>query len=347
MNSTIIPRGSVVLITGVNGFVESHVADQFLEAGYKVRGTCRDNSRNSWLQTLFDHKYAKGSFQLCTVPDISENGAYKEAARGVSAVIHVASIMTFDPDPQKVIPQTVAGAMNALEAAYAEPSVRRFVLTSSSTAAILSPNPAGTKVHAGTWNEKAVRAAGTDTTLPMQEQALLAYSAAKTRAEQMIWNFHEKNQERRPDLAVNTILPNVTFGKVLDTANQGYPSSAGFIALLWSSKDSGGINQIYPQFYVDVQDFALLHVAAAISPGVQNERIFAFAGAFNCDDILAILRRQNPDRVFVDDFQSQRDYTEVVPRARAEQILQDMGRKGWTSLEESILMNTEELRGSK
>jgi hypothetical protein len=112
--------------------------------------------------------------------------------------------MTFDPDPQKVIPQTVAGAMNALEAAYAEPSVRRFVLTSSSTAAILSPNPAGTKVHAGTWNEKAVRAAGTDTTLPVQEQALLAYSAAKTRAEQMIWDFHKKNQEKRPDLAVNT-----------------------------------------------------------------------------------------------------------------------------------------------
>lgn len=188
-----------MLITGVNGFIGSHVADQFLEAGYKVRGTCRDNSRNSWLQTLFDHKYAKGSFQLCTVPDISENGAYKEAARGmllrgtheqnsnnpsgVSAVIHVASIMTFDPDPTKVIPQTVTGAMDALEAAYAEPSVRRFVLTSSSTAAILSPNPAGTKVHAGTWNDKAVRAAGTDTSLPVQEQALLAYSAAKTRAE--------------------------------------------------------------------------------------------------------------------------------------------------------------------
>ncbi|KAF7536253.1 hypothetical protein G7054_g4640 [Neopestalotiopsis clavispora] len=305
MNSTIIPRGSAVLVTGVNGFIGSHVADQLLKAGYKVRGTCRDKSKNSWLQTLFDHKYAKGSFQLCIVPDICENGAYKEAARGVSAVIHVASIMTFDPDPQKVIPQTVAGAMNALEAAYAEPSVRRFVLTSSSTAAILSPNPAGTKVHAGTWNEKAVRAAGTDTTLPVQEQALLAYSAAKTRAEQMIWDFHKKNQEKRPDLAVNT------------------------------------------KFYVDVQDVALLHVAAAISPGVQNERIFAFAGAFNCDDILAILRRQNPDRVFVDDFQSQRDYTEVVPRARAEQILQDMGRAGWTSLAESILMNTEELCGSR
>jgi hypothetical protein len=103
---------------------------------------------------------------------------------------------------------------------------------------------------------------------------------------------------------------------------------------------------ITTEFYVDVQDVALLHVAAAISPGVQNERIFAFAGAFNCDDILAILRRQNPDRVFVDDFQSQRDYTEVVPRARAEEILQDMGQKGWTSLEESILMNTEEFRGS-
>jgi nucleoside-diphosphate-sugar epimerase len=32
---------SVVLVTGVNGFLGSHIADQLLNAGFRVRGTVR------------------------------------------------------------------------------------------------------------------------------------------------------------------------------------------------------------------------------------------------------------------------------------------------------------------
>ncbi len=35
--------------------------------------------------------------------------------------------MSFDPDPSKVIPFAVDFAVNALEAAYKEPSVKRFI----------------------------------------------------------------------------------------------------------------------------------------------------------------------------------------------------------------------------
>jgi nucleoside-diphosphate-sugar epimerase len=31
----------LVLVTGIGGYVASHVADQLLKAGYKVRGTVR------------------------------------------------------------------------------------------------------------------------------------------------------------------------------------------------------------------------------------------------------------------------------------------------------------------
>ena len=34
--------GSSVLVTSVNGFIGSHVADQLLARGYHVRGTVRD-----------------------------------------------------------------------------------------------------------------------------------------------------------------------------------------------------------------------------------------------------------------------------------------------------------------
>jgi nucleoside-diphosphate-sugar epimerase len=45
------------------------------------------------------------------------------------------------PDPNAVIPKVVAGVLNVLEAASKHASVKRFVLTSSSSAALIpSPN---------------------------------------------------------------------------------------------------------------------------------------------------------------------------------------------------------------
>jgi hypothetical protein len=92
-----------------------------------------------------------------------------------------------------------------------------------------------------------------------------------------------------------------------------------------------------------VQDDALLHVAAAIHPDVQSERVFAYAEPINGDDILAILRKMYPSRTFPADFQSDKDLSDVVPRKRAEALLRDMGQDGWTKLEESIRRNTEDI----
>lgn len=77
-----IPKGSIVLVTGINGFLGSHVADQFLQYGYNVRGTVRDVNKSSWLCDLFDGKYGKGRFELLAVPDITVEGAYNEVVKG-------------------------------------------------------------------------------------------------------------------------------------------------------------------------------------------------------------------------------------------------------------------------
>lgn len=95
--------------------------------------------------------------------------------------------------------------------------------------------------------------------------------------------------------------------------------------------------------FVDIEDCALLHVAAAIDPDVQSERIFAFAAPVNGDGILAVLRKLYPDRTFPADFQSERDLSDIVLRKRAEALLRGMGQSGWTSLEESVRRNTEDL----
>jgi hypothetical protein len=94
------------------------------------------------------------------------------------------------------------------------------------------------------------------------------------------------------------------------------------------------------EYFVDVQDTALLHVAAAIHPSVLHERVFAFAEPINGDTLLAALRRLYPEKKLPENFQSAVDRSVIKPRERAEALLRDMGKNEWTSLEESIRLNT-------
>lgn len=85
-----IPQGSWVLVTGISGFIASHLADKLLEAGYKVRGTTRDVKKSSWLTDLFDEKYGKGNFELFPVDDMAAEGAFDEAVKG--KLFHVPTV---------------------------------------------------------------------------------------------------------------------------------------------------------------------------------------------------------------------------------------------------------------
>lgn len=77
-----IPKGSTVLVTGTNGQVGSHVADQFLQFGYKVRGAVRDTKKNAWLNTVFNEKYGNDKFELVSIPDMAVPEAFDEAIKG-------------------------------------------------------------------------------------------------------------------------------------------------------------------------------------------------------------------------------------------------------------------------
>lgn len=82
LNNPAIPKGSIVLVTGANGLLGSHIAKQFLEYGYKVRGTVRDPVKNSWLVDLFDKSYGQGKFELFRLSDMAAEGAFDEAVKG-------------------------------------------------------------------------------------------------------------------------------------------------------------------------------------------------------------------------------------------------------------------------
>lgn len=78
-----IPKGSTVLVTGANGYLASHVVDQFLQRGFNVRGTIRDTTKGSWLTDLFAQKYGTGRFELHGVPDLAAEGAPSHVIKGM------------------------------------------------------------------------------------------------------------------------------------------------------------------------------------------------------------------------------------------------------------------------
>lgn len=77
-----IPKDSVVLVTGVNGYIGSNVADQLMEAGYRVRGTARDLSKAQGLSSFWEQKFGQDRFEIVTVADMSHDGAFDEAVKG-------------------------------------------------------------------------------------------------------------------------------------------------------------------------------------------------------------------------------------------------------------------------
>ncbi|KAH8164928.1 hypothetical protein CIB48_g3314 [Xylaria polymorpha] len=340
-----IPKGSTVLVTGVSGFVGSHIADQFLHHGFRVRGTVRDQEKYVWLSNLFNEKYGPGSFEFCQISDMAVPNAFDMAIKGVSAVAHAASILTLDSDPNKVIPGVIAFALNAIKATYSESSVKRFIFCSSSTAAVQSVlGRPGIVVTEETWNERAVKEAWAGTASDI-EPGHAVYAASKVLAEQAVWKYYNENVHIRPDIIVNTVLPDMTLGRSIDAINHGFPSTSGMVALLYRGEIVPYHRSVPRQYFVDVQDVGRLHVAAAILPNVRGQRIFAFAERYSWDSILDILRKLEPNKAFVENFSGGEDPNVIEPQSKAEQLLRDLGRTGWTHLEESIGNMVQDLQG--
>ncbi|KAF6218188.1 hypothetical protein HO133_006148 [Letharia lupina] len=289
-------KNSYAVASGISHMI--HVADQLIQAGYRVRGTSRDTTKTAWITEMFDKRYGEGKFEAVVVKDMAESGAFDEACKGVSGVAHVASVLTFDSDPNKVIPTVVNGAVNAATSAAKQTSVKRFVYTSSSTA-ITAPRPnVEITISTENWNNEDVKAAWEPP--PFEAKgAWSPYGASKTQAEQEMWKFVK---EHEPGFVLNAVLPNTNMGEILSDKRPA--SSGGWVRSVYN-RNLNAVKDVPPQWMVNVKDTARLHVAALLDPEVENERILAFAHPYNWNDVLAVLRKIHPDKNFPTDVEDE------------------------------------------
>jgi nucleoside-diphosphate-sugar epimerase len=73
-----------ILITGINGFVGSHIAELFLNSGYLVTGTVRKTSSREFIEHL------NVDLRIC---DLRDKGAIDDIIRGQDHVVHVAGLI--------------------------------------------------------------------------------------------------------------------------------------------------------------------------------------------------------------------------------------------------------------
>ncbi|KAF2111662.1 dihydroflavonol-4-reductase [Lophiotrema nucula] len=334
MPTVVIKPGSTIFVTGVNGLIGAHVADQLLTRGYHVRGAVRDVQKTSWLSDYFAANRKEAKFELVSIPDMTVEGCYNEAVKGTDGFVHVASPLG-GQDPNEAIPIGVNGGLNALKAAAKEPSIKRVVYTSSSIATTFPKTNVDYSVDENSYNEEALQWAWNHPAdQPEDLKGLFIYAGIKTETEKALWKWMKEN---KPEFVFNAVLPNCNFGKILVPEKQGFPSTVEWAHFAFTGENIEFLaKRIGPQFFIDTVDDALLHVGALIYEDVKSERLFGFTQPFNWNDILGIYRKLYPDKTFHEDFEGLGEDRLKVPNQRAEEVLRWVKGRGWTRLEESV-----------
>ncbi|GAA5859408.1 hypothetical protein JCM8547_002020 [Rhodosporidiobolus lusitaniae] len=327
----VLPVGSLILVTGVNGYIGSHVAHEALKLGYRVRGVVRSASKIAGLKKIWDEQ-SPGLFEVTVMSDLEKEGAFDEAMKGVDAVAHVAAISgDFTTDVAAATATVTNIELRALEAAAKTPSVKRFVLTSSIVAAVGGVSAEPVEVGQETWNEASKELAKEEGMM----QAMMVYQASKTYGEQAAWAWV---REHKPSFAFHTVNPFFTLGRILDPASQGRPSSAAWLLDLYDSNPNPLIEAMKTLNYVSVVDIALLHLGALLLPlsTLPPQRLFGCAGSANLNQFLAIFRALKPGKTFHEDFEGVGEDRTVYDTTGALQVLEAFGQKGWKGLEEVV-----------
>ncbi|KAJ5167653.1 aldehyde reductase II [Penicillium canariense] len=339
---SIIPPGGLVLITGVNGFLASHLVLELVERGYAVRGTVRSPESASWITEVVKKRYPTGKINVLVVPSLSAPGIMDDLIQDVDGIAYVAADTSLNADHTQVIPPALEALQAALESAARTPSVKRFVLTSSYTAAVdtseVAPGPGSeVRVSKDSWNEtSSIRARAPPPYSPMH--ALFIYQALKTECERLFWKFAS---DEKPGFVQNSVLPGFVIGPIVHSQQRG--STSALVKGYFDDPNSPQqLAWISAPWVVDVADNALLHLAGLTDEAVQNERLLALADPYQLRNFGKAFEQIDPTRQWPapagEAGETMQEGSKwVADTKRSVEILQQFGQaQGFTPFLESV-----------
>ena len=265
-----------VLVTGISGYIASHVARKLLDLGYTVRGTVRNKAKG---QRIVDALAADGAdvSQLELVEaDLGADAGWAAAVKDCRYIQHIASPFPMEApsDREALVPEARAGAQRVLEHGLSA-GVDRIVMTSSMVAMMGRPGRGSEMiVREGDWADP-------------DWKKLTAYPVSKTRAEQSAWAYV---RAQKMDAKLTTICPGLVFGP--DPYNNGGASLA-LIKAMFEGEFPRVPKIAYP--IVDVRDCAAIHVKAMTATGAKGRRLMAAANTLWFKEVAKTLRQAYPD----------------------------------------------------
>jgi len=269
--------GRKVLVTGITGFLGSHVAIQLLNRGYFVTGTLRDVRRTGEIRSVIAAHTANIERLNLVEADLEDTDRWLEITRDQDYVQHIASPFPRElpKDDTEIIRTARNGVLNVLRAA-ATNKVKRVVLTSSTGAIVYGKRPGR---RTGLFTES-------DWTDASNLQDTTPYFRSKTIAEKAAWEFIEREES---GMELTCVCPGAMLGPILE---KDFGTSANMVI-----KIMDGSSPAIPRIgfdVVDVRSVAKLQILAMESAKAASQRYIGSAGYISFKGMAQLLKPEFP-----------------------------------------------------
>lgn len=263
-----------ILVTGADGFIGSHLAEELVKQGYSVKAFVLYNSFNSWGWLDHSPKDVVESLEVFS-GDIRDPYGVKEAMKGCDIVLHLAALIAIPysyHSPATYVDTNVKGTLNVVQAAR-ELDIEKVVHTSTSEVYGTAQFVPITEAH------------------PLQGQS--PYSASKIGADQIALSFYQSFNTPvsiirpfntyGPRQSARAVIPTVItqiangtrkikLGALHPTRDFNYVKDTvrGFIAIAESEKSIGEVINIGSNFEISIGDTVKL-IAEAMGVEIEIE----------------------------------------------------------------------------
>lgn len=259
-----------ILITGADGFIGSHLAEELVRRGHDVRAFVLYNSFNSWGWLDSADPQILKSIDVFS-GDIRDPHGVKQAMKGCDVVLHLAALIAIPysyHSPDTYVDTNVKGTLNVVQAAR-ELGVQKVVHTSTSEVYGTARFVPITEEH------------------PLQGQS--PYSASKIGADQMAMSFYTSFSTPvsiirpfntyGPRQSARAIIPTVItqiadgarslkLGALHPTRDFNYVADTvrGFIAVAESDRSVGEVINIGSNYEISIGDTVRMIAEAMNTP---------------------------------------------------------------------------------
>lgn len=265
----------LVLVTGITGYIASHVATKLIAKGYRVRGTVRSKAKG---RRVLDAMAVTGvdvsSIDLVEA-NLSADEGWRDAVKDCRYIQHLASPFPMESpsDREALVPEARAGAQRVLENGFSA-GAERIVLTSSMVAMMMQPGRGKEKTYTeDDWSDP-------------DWAPIAAYGVSKTRAELSAWAYAEAQGFKD---RLTTVNPGLVFGP--DPYDNG-GASLQIVRDMMNGEFPAVPKVAYP--IVDVRDCAAIHVGAMTAPDAAGRRLMAAGETLSFAQIADTLRTEYP-----------------------------------------------------